>query len=89
MLWNLNIYILKVSFCFSCAVDTDLFPHMSRVSQGVLQAAFGAFRTTSLAGGSVAMPFSCTLQVCLGSCTPVIFQNDSATFPYLYCNRSK
>ncbi|WAR28627.1 hypothetical protein MAR_014331, partial [Mya arenaria] len=42
------------------------------VSQGQLSASFGAFRTTSLAGGSVSMPFSCTLQVCLGSCSATV-----------------
>ncbi|XP_052783211.1 uncharacterized protein LOC128219441 [Mya arenaria] len=55
-----------------CAADTELFPHMSQVSQGQLSASFGAFRTTSLAGGSVSMPFSCTLQVCLGSCSATV-----------------
>ncbi|XP_045177273.2 uncharacterized protein LOC123537539 [Mercenaria mercenaria] len=70
---------IKAKSCFAdnieiisnaCPVDIELFPHISRVSQGLIQAQFGAFRTTSLAGGSVAMPFSCTLQVCLGACSP-------------------
>ncbi|XP_053383680.1 uncharacterized protein LOC123535911 [Mercenaria mercenaria] len=70
---------IKARSCFAdnieiisdaCPVDVELFPHISRVSQGLIQAQFGAFRTTSLAGGAVAMPFSCTLQVCLGACSP-------------------
>ncbi|KAH3752847.1 hypothetical protein DPMN_187473 [Dreissena polymorpha] len=65
----------------ACAVDTDLFPHISRIQQGVLQASFGAFRTTNLNGGSVSMPFSCVLQVCLGACAPVGQSN-------IQCSRS-
>ncbi|XP_060603786.1 uncharacterized protein LOC132756671 isoform X2 [Ruditapes philippinarum] len=69
---------IKAKSCFAdnieiisnaCPVDTELFPHINSISQGLIQAQFGAFRTTSLAGGSVSMPFSCTLQVCLGSCS--------------------
>jgi len=61
-----------------CSADTDLFPHVTRVQQGELSATFGAFRTTDLAGGAVAMPFSCTLQVCLGAC-PVTTCGDGST----------
>ena len=57
----------------SCAADTDLFPHFTHVGQGILSATFGAFRTTDLNGGSVPMTFSCSLQVCLGSCSAVSF----------------
>lgn len=64
----------------ACAVDTELFPHMGQVSQGILQAAFGAFRTTSLTGGSVAMPFSCTLQVCLGACAATTCGDGSSSY---------
>ncbi|XP_061192813.1 uncharacterized protein LOC133201025 [Saccostrea echinata] len=55
----------------SCAPDTALFPNFAKPLQGYLAATFGAFRTTSLDGGSVAMTFSCTLKVCLGTCSPV------------------
>ena len=65
-------------FKHSCSADTDLFPHVSRVQQGELSATFGAFRTTDLAGGAVAMPFSCTLQVCLGLC-PTVSQSFQKT----------
>ncbi|XP_052278484.1 uncharacterized protein LOC127876969 [Dreissena polymorpha] len=80
---------IKVKYCAAdtidiitdgCAADTDLFPHMSRISQGTLQATFGAFRTTNLNGGTVGMPFSCTLQVCLGLCTPTVCTDGSASF---------
>ncbi|XP_052217916.1 uncharacterized protein LOC127835517 [Dreissena polymorpha] len=63
-----------------CPVDVELFPHMQRVSQGRLSASFGAFRTTSLAGGAVAMPFSCTLQVCLGPCAPTTCEDGQDSY---------
>ncbi|XP_033725957.1 uncharacterized protein LOC117315715 [Pecten maximus] len=52
----------------ACAADTDLFPEFTKPAQGYLANSFGAFRTTDLNGGSVAMTFSCTLTVCAGSC---------------------
>jgi len=78
---NLN-YIFV--YLLSCATDTELFPQFSSISQGVLSAAFGAFRTTDLNGGSVSMTFSCTLQVCLGSCVPVRIQYNSKRFSGMY-----
>ncbi|XP_076090280.1 uncharacterized protein LOC143062483 [Mytilus galloprovincialis] len=53
----------------TCATDTELFPEFSKPAQGYLSATFGAFRTTDLNGGSVPMTFTCSLQVCLGSCS--------------------
>ncbi|OWF38694.1 uncharacterized protein LOC110465984 [Mizuhopecten yessoensis] len=53
----------------SCAADTELFPEFTKPTQGYLANTFGAFRTTDLNGGSVAMTFSCTLIVCAGSCS--------------------
>ncbi|KAH3710042.1 uncharacterized protein LOC127857978 isoform X2 [Dreissena polymorpha] len=64
----------------ACAVDSDLFPHISRIQQGVLQASFGAFRTTNLNGGSVSMPFSCVLQVCLGVCAPTVCTDGQTSY---------
>ncbi|XP_060076171.1 uncharacterized protein LOC132555828 [Ylistrum balloti] len=52
----------------ACAADTDLFPDFTKPAPGYLSNSFGAFRTTDLNGGSVAMTFSCTLTVCQGSC---------------------
>ncbi|XP_069102022.1 uncharacterized protein [Argopecten irradians] len=52
-----------------CAADVDLFPDFSKPQQGYLVSSFGAFRTTDLNGGSVAMTFSCTLTVCANMCS--------------------
>ncbi|XP_060076164.1 uncharacterized protein LOC132555821 [Ylistrum balloti] len=54
----------------ACAADTALFPDFTKPAPGYLSNSFGAFRTTDLNGGSVAMTFSCTLTVCQGSCAP-------------------
>ncbi|CAC5363429.1 unnamed protein product [Mytilus coruscus] len=60
---------------FSCPTDTELFPEFSKPAQGYLSATFGAFRTTDLNGGSVPMTFTCSLQVCLRSCSATICPN--------------
>ncbi|XP_069102023.1 uncharacterized protein [Argopecten irradians] len=54
-----------------CAADVDLFPDFAKPQQGYLVSSFGAFRTTDLNGGSVAMTFSCTLTVCANMCSAV------------------
>lgn len=63
-----------------CSADVDLFPHITRVRQGELSATFGAFRTTDLNGGSVSMPFSCTLTVCLGACSATTCADSSQSY---------
>ncbi|XP_053404965.1 uncharacterized protein LOC123556033 [Mercenaria mercenaria] len=63
-----------------CPVDTYLFPVIQRTTQGVIQAEFGAFRTTSLSGDPVPMVFSCTLQVCLGACSATTCTDGSSSY---------
>ncbi|KAK3095131.1 hypothetical protein FSP39_010654 [Pinctada imbricata] len=64
----------------SCPTDTELFPAFSKPSQGSILASFGAFRTTDLSGGAVTMTFSCTLQVCLGSCAATTCADGSSSY---------
>ncbi|XP_052097662.1 uncharacterized protein LOC127732620 [Mytilus californianus] len=64
----------------SCATDTELFPEYAKPAQGYLSATFGAFRTTDLNGGSVPMTFTCSLQVCLGSCSVTTCQSGENGF---------
>lgn len=62
----------------SCSTDKDLFPNFNRLSRGYLSAAFGAFRQTSISGGSTEMVFSCTLKVCLENCDSVTCSDGSS-----------
>lgn len=62
-----NIQIIKNG----CPADAELFPKFTTIKQGMLQAVFGAFRTTRLDAGVVRMSFSCTLNVSLGPHPPV------------------
>ncbi|XP_069102481.1 uncharacterized protein [Argopecten irradians] len=64
----------------SCAADTELFPDFTKPAQGYLANNFGAFRTTDLNGGSVAMTFSCTLTVCQGSCAAATCSNGGSGY---------
>ncbi|KAL4219721.1 hypothetical protein ACF0H5_020135 [Mactra antiquata] len=67
-------------FNATCPADIELFPVIDRTTQGVLQAQFGAFRTTSLSGAPVSMVFTCTLQVCLGACSATTCADGSSSY---------
>ncbi|OWF53467.1 hypothetical protein KP79_PYT22933 [Mizuhopecten yessoensis] len=80
---------LKAKYCTAntleviedfCSTDTELFPNFVHPVQGVIATSFGAFRTTDLNGGVVDMVFSCTLQLCLGTCSQMDCANGESGY---------